>query len=82
MSQKLNIIHHFITLRMLHPSAKKTSPSLFVWDTSLSASLYLNGESIGDAFVLHKELSQYYSPTDDGILAQALVGSRDTGVLK
>lgn len=39
---------------------------------------YIGGKSMGDAFVLHNELSQYYSLSDDWVLAQAFVGSNDS----
>lgn len=33
---------------------------------------------MGDAFVLHNELSEYYSLSDDWMLAQAFIERKDT----
>lgn len=76
MSQKLNILRHFVKLRILHPSVMMillisksqvgSKSNFFFFRTQSSVyHLYLNGEIMGNAFVLHTELSQYYSPSDD-----------------
>lgn len=80
MSQKFSILNHLLRLNPQSLCDENVTylqvSSGFQKHASLSISLYISEEKMGNTFVLHNELFQYYLLSDDWILARALVGRK------